>query len=347
MKKPPVKSCASQAVFAILYVDDFWTEMYWRVQNSAGHFPILTDEVDSMSQHFDIIIVGGGPACLTAAVYARRAGKSVLLLEKEGFGGQIASSPKVENFPGFEAISGAELADKLYAQADALGAVIELEEVLTIEHGTPHTVTTDYNTYTGTALILATGMKHRSLGLDREDTMAGVSYCAVCDGAFYTGRDTAVCGGGNTALQDALFLSDLCRSVTLIHRRGEFRGDPILVEALRKRPNVTFALDTVVEELLGDDALTGLRLKNTVTGETSTLSVHGLFQAVGQQPEGKLAAALAIADESGFIPAGENCLTTAKGIFAAGDCRAKEVRQLTTACADGAVAALAACRYCG
>ena len=144
----------------------------------------------------DIIIVGGGPAGLTAATYARRAGKSVLLLEKEGFGGQIASSPKVENFPGFAAISGAELSDKLYAQADALGAQIELEEVLSIDAGMPHTVVTDYNSYTGTALILATGMKHRSLGLANEESLAGISYCAVCDGAFYTGRDTAVCGGG-------------------------------------------------------------------------------------------------------------------------------------------------------
>ena len=295
---------------------------------------------------FDIIIVGGGPAGLTAAIYARRAGKNVLLLEKEGFGGQIASSPKVENFPGFDAISGAELADRLYAQADALGARIELEEVLEIRDGSSKTVVTDYNTYTCTALILATGMKHRSLGLPGEDTLSGVSYCAVCDGAFYAGRDTAVCGGGNTALQDALFLSDLCRHVTLIHRRSDFRGDPILVEALKKRNNVTFVLDTVVDGLLGDGALSGLKLRNVQTGETTDLPVDGLFEAVGQQPERKLAAALSIADESGFIPAGESCLTTVPGVFAAGDCRAKEIRQLTTACADGAVAALAACAYC-
>ena len=177
--------------------------------------------------------------------------------------------------------------------------------------------------------------------------MAGISYCAVCDGAFYAGRDTAVCGGGNTALQDALFLSDVCRHVTLIHRRSEFRADPILVETLRKRNNVTFMTDTVVEALLGGSALTGLRLKNTVTGEESELAVHGLFQAVGQQPEGTLAQALNIADNTGFIPVGEDCVTPAAGIFAAGDCRAKEVRLLTTACADGAVAALVACKYCG
>ena len=299
-------------------------------------------------KHFDIIIVGGGPAGLTAAIYARRAGKSVLLLEKEGFGGQIASSPKVENFPGFTAISGAELADKLYTQAEALGAAIELEEVLEIHSGAPHTVVTDYGTYTATAVVLATGMKHRSLGLEGEDTLAGISYCAVCDGAFYTGRDTAVCGGGNTALQDALYLADICRHVTLIHRRSEFRADPILVEALKQRANITVLTDTVIESFLSEnDALIGLVLRNTVTGAPSTLSVAGLFEAVGQQPEATLAKALSVANEYGFIPAGEDCLTATAGIFAAGDCRAKEVRQLTTACADGAVAALAACRYCG
>jgi len=300
-----------------------------------------------MSEHFDIIIAGGGPAGLTAAIYARRAGKSVLVLERAAVGGQIASSPQVDNFPGLPGVSGAELADKLFDQALSLGARLELEEVLEVQDGTPKTVVTDYNTYTCTALILAVGMTHRSLGLDREETLPGVSYCAVCDGAFYQGRDAAVCGGGNTALQDALYLSDICRSVTLIHRRETFRGDPILVEALERRPNVTFAMNTVVEELLGETALTGLRLRNTATGEVTELLVSGLFQAVGQKPETALAAPLLPLDEGGFLPVGEDCVTSLAGVFAAGDCRAKEVRQLTTACADGAVAALAACRYCG
>ena len=300
-----------------------------------------------MNELFDIIIIGGGPAGLTAAVYARRAGKTVLLLEKEGFGGQIASSPKVENFPGFAAISGAELADRLYSQADELGARLELEEVLEIRDGAVKTVVTDYGSYDCKALILATGMKHRTLGLPGEDAMGGISFCAVCDGSFYKGRDTAVCGGGNTALQDALFLSDICRKVTVIHRRDEFRGDPILVEQLKKRANVAFAMNTVVTGLLGNGALSGLALKNTVTGEESQLAVDGLFEAVGQLPEKKLASSVAEVDEAGFVPAGEDCLTSAAGIFVAGDCRSKEVRQLTTACADGAVAALAACRFCG
>lgn len=300
-----------------------------------------------MDEHFDIIIVGGGPAGLTAVIYARRAGRSVLLLEKEGFGGQIASSPRVENFPGIAAVSGAELADRLYGQAEALGACIELEEVLELRDGGVKTVVTDYGTYTCAALILATGMRHRTLGLPGEDSLAGISFCAVCDGSFHAGRDVAVCGGGSTALQDALFLSELCRTVTVIHRRDEFRGDPILAEALRARPNVRLALDTVIDALQGENGhLAGLVLRNTKTGERSELAVSGLFEAVGHLPERKLSASLLAVDESGFVPAGEDCVTPLPGIFVAGDCRTKQVRQLTTACADGAVAAIAACRYC-
>lgn len=298
-------------------------------------------------EHFDIIIIGGGPAGLSAAIYARRAGRSVLLLEKEGFGGQIASAPKVENYPGFAAISGAELADLMYSQAENLGARIELEEVLSVTDGDTKTVTTDYGSYTCTALILATGMKRRTLGLPGEDTLRGVSYCAVCDGAFYKDRDVAICGGGNTALQDARFLSELCRSVTVIHRRDEFRGDPMLVEQLRALPNVTLRTSAQVTELLGSDGvLTGLRLRDTRTGEESEIAVDGLFEAVGHLPEQTVSAALGVAGADGFLACGENCVTARPGIFAAGDCRSKEVRQLTTAVADGAVAAVAAAEYC-
>ena len=300
-----------------------------------------------MSEHFDLIIVGGGPPGFTAAVYGRRAGKSVLLLEKESFGGQIASSPLVENFPAFAAISGAELAERLYNQAEELGARIELEEVLSVDNGTVKTVTTEYGTYTCTALILATGMKRRTLGLPGEDTLPGVSFCAVCDGMFYSGRDVAVVGGGNTALQDALYLAEICRSVTVIHRRDAFRGDPILVEKLKKTANVTLLMNTVVTELQEKaGVLAGLQLRNTLDGAESSLAVAGLFMAVGQLPQAALSASLAAVDAEGFLTAGEDCRTSADGIFAAGDCRAKEVRQLTTACADGSVAALAACRYC-
>ena len=298
-----------------------------------------------MLEHFDIIIVGGGPAGLTAAIYARRAGKSVLVLEKAAVGGQIASSPRVDNFPGLPGISGADLADRLFEQVTALDARVELEEVLELRGGSPMTVVTDYAAYTCGALIYAGGMTHRSLGLPREEELPGVSYCAVCDGAFYRGKDVAVVGGGNTALQDALYLADLCSCVTLIHRRAAFRGDPILAEALRQRPNVTLLTDTVIEELLGEAALTGLRLRNTITHAVSELPVSGLFQAVGQLPQTAPAAALLTLDESGFLPAGEDCTTALPGVFAAGDCRTKEIRQLTTACADGSAAALAAVQY--
>lgn len=300
-----------------------------------------------MAEHFDLIIVGGGPAGLTAALYARRAGKSVLLLEKERFGGQIASSPLVENYPGIPAVSGAALADALYEQAAALGTRIELEEVLEVQNEAARkTVVTEYGTYFCSALILATGMKHRRLGLPREETLAGISYCAVCDGSFYQGRDVAVCGGGNTALSDALFLSDLCRQVTVIHRREEFRGDHLLETELTKRPNVAFVLSSIITELRGEKELTGLLLRDTRTGEERVLPVSGLFEAVGQMPERRLSESLVAVDEAGFVRAGEACTTALSGVFVAGDCRTKEIRQLTTAAADGAVAALAACRFC-
>lgn len=297
--------------------------------------------------HFDIIVIGGGPAGLTAAIYTRRMGRTVLVLEREGFGGQIAVSPRVENYPGFTAVSGVELADKLFEQASNLGADIELENVISVQNGLVKTVTTDYGVYTCTALILATGMKHRKLGLEGEEALAGISYCAVCDGAIYQGKDVAVCGGGNTALQDALFLSKLCRQVTIIHRRDSFRGDPFLAEKLNERKNVSFCMSTVITELEETDGrLSGLRLQKIDTKEDFRISVNALFEAVGQQPEAKLSGSLVKIDEAGFIIAEEDCLTSIPGIFAAGDCRTKSVRQLTTACADGSVAALAACKYC-
>ena len=299
-------------------------------------------------EHFDIIIIGGGPAGLTAAIYSRRAGKSVLLLERASMGGQIATSPRVDNFPAAAGLSGAELSDRLYAQADELGARIELEEALEIRNGNIKTVITDYGSYTSKAVILATGMNHRTLGLPGEDMLSGISYCAVCDGAFYEGKHVAVCGGGNSAVQEALFLSEICNHVTLIHRRSQFRADPILVDKVFAKNNITVLTDTVVESLESkDDILCGLRLQNKVTGATTSLPIDGLFEAVGHIPETALAAQLGITEENQFIHADESCRTTAEGIFVAGDCREKTVRQMLTACADGAIAALAACDYCG
>ena len=297
---------------------------------------------------YDILIVGGGPAGLTAATYARRAGKSVLVIEKNAFGGQITWSPKVENFPGFVSVSGAELGDKLLEQAMEQGAEVELDEVtaVSVRPDGIKTVACDSGAvFEGRALIAAVGARPRMLGLAREEELVGngVCFCAVCDGAFYAGKDVAVNGGGNSALQDALLLSEKCRRVYLIHRRDAFRGERKLVEALEKRENVEFVLRASVAELLGGDELTGVVVEQD--GQRRELPVAGLFVAIGHAPDNGIFSGLMDLDRAGYAASGEDCLTATPGFFAAGDCRAKGVRQLTTAAADGAVAALAACRY--
>lgn len=296
----------------------------------------------------DIVIVGAGPAGLTAALYAARAGKTVLVLEQGGFGGQIALSPRVENYPGVPSASGSEIADTLVSQVLALGVDMEVETVSALQkNASGFTVVTGDGQHDCRAVILATGVTHRSLGLEGEHDLVGhgVSYCAVCDGAFYAGRDVAVVGGGDTALQDALFLSAACRHVTLIHRRDEFRGEARLVDALRQRDNVDFLLSHVpaaLEQKNGE--LSAVRLTDLKTGAEKTLAVDGLFLAVGQQPHNEAFAELIALDPAGYVVAGEDCATSVPGVFAAGDCRTKTVRQLTTAVGDGAAAALAACR---
>lgn len=301
-----------------------------------------------MNGPYDLLILGGGTAGLTAAVYARRAGKTVLVLEKESLGGQISSSPHVENFPSVAAVSGMEFADRLYEQATALGAEVEIENAVSLSReGENWTVKTDYGAHTGRTLVIATGMTHKRLGLDGEEDLVGrgVSFCAVCDGALFRGKDVAVAGGGNTALQDAIFLSEFCRSVTVIHRRDAFRAEQHVVDTAKGKSNLSFRMNRVITELRGGELLTGLTLRDTVTGETEVLPVSGLFEAVGYQPQNELYRDFLALDEAGFIVAGEDCLTSVPGVFAAGDCRAKSVRQLTTAAADGTVAALAAIHY--
>lgn len=297
---------------------------------------------------YDILIVGGGPAGLTAATYARRAGKSVLVIEKNAFGGQITWSPKVENFPGFVSVSGTELGDKLLEQAMEQGAEVELDEVTALRvdpDGVKTAVCESGAEFQGRSLIVAVGAKPRMLGLAREEELVGngVCFCAVCDGAFYAGLDVAVCGGGNAALQDALLLSEKCRRVTLIHRRDSFRGEQKLVEALEKRENVEFMMSAKVTELLGEGELSGLVVEQN--GARRELKVAGLFVAVGHQPDNGVFAELMDLDAAGYAASGEDCLTGSAGVFVAGDCRAKAVRQLTTAAADGSVAALQACRW--
>ena len=296
---------------------------------------------------YDIIIIGGGPAGLTAAVYARRAGKSVLVLEKAALGGQITWSPKVENFPSVVSISGTELGDRMAEQAMAQGADIELEEVVGVDDlGNRRRVRCDFGaSYEGRAIVLAAGAKPRMLGIEREEELvgAGVGYCAVCDGAFFKGLPVAVNGGGNSALQDAMLLSETSSRVYLIHRREGFRGEEKLVEALRAKDNVEFVLNASIVRLLGEDELRGVVVSQN--GQERELAVEGLFVAIGHEPDISAFSDFAELDARGYAASDESCVTKTPWLFVAGDCRAKKVHQLTTAVADGAVAALAACAW--
>lgn len=296
---------------------------------------------------YDVMIIGGGAAGLTAAVYARRAGRSVLVIEKGAFGGQITWSPRVENFPSVLSISGAELGDRFLEQAMEQGAEVELEGIVSVEKSSGGFLARSDSgaCFEGKTLIVAAGARPRPLGIKREEELTGngLCYCAVCDGAFFKNRVVAVNGGGNSALQDALLLSEGCERVYLIHRRGEFRGEQRLVERLRKRGNVDFVLDASVLELIGEEELRAIVIEQS--GERRELPVAGLFVAVGHSPDLKIFSDFLELDAAGYSTAGENCLSPTPGVFVAGDCRRKSVRQLTTAVADGAVAALAACAY--
>ena len=297
----------------------------------------------------DIIIVGGGPAGLTAAIYGLRAGKSVLVIEKNGFGGQIAYSPKVENIPGTQQISGAEFADHLTEQVMNLGADVELENVVSVEPGEVFTVRTEEGSaFEGKSVILALGVKHRTLGLPGEEELigSGISFCAVCDGAFYAGQDVAMIGGGNSALQEALLLADVCRSVTIVQNLAFFTGEQKLADALSQKDNVKVLFSTVVSEYVTDGGkLAGLKLHNDATGEDSQIKVDGAFLAVGLMPENEPFAALENLNAWGYFDTDEHCATKTPGVFVAGDCRSKRIRQVVTAAGDGAIAAMAACRY--
>ena len=297
---------------------------------------------------YEILIVGGGPAGLTAAIYAARAGKHVAVLERGTTGGQIISAPLVENYPGIPSVSGAELAQQMTEQAKMLGAEFLFAEATGLSKTQDgFLVSCADGALEAKTVVLATGASHRKLGLSQEDTLTGcgVSYCAVCDGAFYEGLDVAVVGGGETAVQDALLLANTCRSVTLIHRRNAFRASPHLVSRAERQENIRILRNYTVQKLLRlGDILQGVELLNLKTGEPERLDMDGLFIAVGQAPQ-SAPFQEAVAVENGYYLAGEDTKTSLPGVFAAGDGRKKQVRQLTTAVSDGAAAALAACRY--
>ncbi len=297
---------------------------------------------------YDIAIVGGGPAGMTAALYAARAGKSVLLFEGEMLGGQILPTRKIENYPALPDVDGYTFADGLTKQITALGVQIVYATVSGIEKNAEEfTLAAGKEEYIARAVILATGLKHRKLGLDGEDALigCGVSFCATCDGMFFRRREVAVVGGGNTAVQDALVLAEYCSRVYLIHRRNELRAERNLAEQMREKENIEFIGETVIEELSGEGSLQSLTLRNLSTGAVEYLPVAALFEAIGQLPQNAAFANLVDLDEDGYFLTDNNCQTSCPGIFAAGDACRKTVRQLTTAVSDGTVAALAAVEY--
>lgn len=297
---------------------------------------------------YDIIIIGAGPAGLAAAVYGQRAEKKTLLIDEKGYGGQIINTPEIENYPAIQKISGFDFANNLYQQASDLGAELTFEKAVGIESKSDiKIVKTEGGAYEAKAVIIATGAKNRPLGLDREEELTGrgVAYCATCDGAFYRGKTVAVIGGGNTALEDAEVLSGLANKVYLIHRRDAFRGEEANVKRIQAKENVEILLNKIPTELLGEDKISGLEIQDKLTGEKTILTLDGVFVAIGQMPDNAAFAELISLDDKGYVTAGEDCLTKSDGIFVAGDCRTKKVRQLATAVADGAVAALAAVEY--
>ena len=297
----------------------------------------------------DILIIGGGPAGLTAALYAARAGKSVIVCEGESLGGQITQSPQVDNYPGLPQIGGMELGDRLCAQAMDAGAQIEFTTVNTLtrlENGS-FSVESDDGSLQAKAVIFAAGAKPRPMGVENEADWVGrgVGYCALCDGAFFKGKDVAVVGGGSTAFSDALYLSKLCSSVTLIHRRDGFRAEAAVIETARATENLRILTPYTVTALHGGDVLEKITVKHAASGAETELNMQAVFVAVGHAPNCSLIAAYADLDAGGYAVAGEDCHTKTPGLYVAGDCRTKAIRQLTTAMADGTAAAVAACEY--
>lgn len=299
---------------------------------------------------YDILIIGAGPAGMTAAIYGQRGGKKTVLFDQLSYGGQVINTADVANYPGMPDMTGLEFANQVYKQFTELGAEMKYEKVVQVRDAEKpiKTVVTDSgNEYQCKSLIIATGAQPRPLGVEGEDRFrgAGISYCATCDGAFFRNKTVAVAGGGNTALEDAETLSDLAKKVYLIHRRDEFRADATNVERVKSKKNVEFVLNSVVTALKGDKFLEGVEVEDKNTKERRTLDVNGIFVAIGQVPKNDIFKDFVELNEGGYVVAGEDCRTGTPGIYVAGDCRTKKVRQITTAVGDGAVAALAAVEH--
>lgn len=299
-----------------------------------------------MEKTYDVVVIGGGPSGMTAALYALRSGKTVLILEKENFGGQIANSPRVENFPTIKEISGLELSDKLFAQITDLGADFELEQVTKLEKEDKlFKVTTNYGVYSAKSVIIATGVSHRKMNLPKEDDLIGkgISFCAVCDGAFYKGQEVYLIGDANSALQYALLLVNYCPKVHMFTLFDRFFGDQILIDRLKANERIIVTHNANLVEYKGDKELTGLVFEDTKTKVKTEYFTNNVFVAIGQLPHNEIFADL-VDLEKGFIVVDENMMTKTPGLYAVGDCRKKGVRQLVTACNDGAIAALSAIR---
>ena len=297
---------------------------------------------------FDLIIIGAGPAGLSSAIYAGRAGLDCLILESTMYGGQITSTPEVENYPSVKKIAGWELADNLYQQAMSFGAQFSFETVKSIvDDGALKTVITNENAYIAKTVIIANGAKRKHLNIEGEDEFSGkgVSYCAYCDGSFFKDKTVCVCGGGNTALEDALYLSNLCSKVYLIHRRNEYRAQKHLVDLIQKTEKIVPVLSYVPVKITGSNTVESIVLKQVESGEEKTLNTDAVFVCIGLFPENTAFSDIIDLDEHGYIISNENCKTSCPGIFAAGDTRTKELRQIVTAASDGAIAATAALSY--
>lgn len=299
---------------------------------------------------YDILIIGAGPAGMTAAIYGQRGGKKTIVFDKLSYGGQVINTAEVANYPGIPNMTGLDFADKTYNQMKDLGAEMSYEEISEIRDADKPiktVITTSGKEYQCKAIIIATGSSPRPLGVENEDRFrgAGISYCAMCDGAFFRDKTVAVCGGGNTALEDAEVLSDIAEKVYLVHRRDEFRADATNVKRVKTKKNVELVLDSVVTAIKGERFIQGIEVENKKTGEKRELKIDGLFVAIGQMPENDIFKDVVKLNKAGYVEAGEDCLTGTDGIFTAGDCRAKKVRQITTAVSDGAIAALAAIEH--